>query len=356
MAAFLSSLALAAFAVPAAAAAAAARHVNNDLELVNPRNVTVRIAAGATLALNVSGPVRDGDFVLVEVNNPGFAQRGDFIAMYLADADVTETVPLKWTYMLPYFPEYGVDGKANATFQVYNVRAKIQFHLFSGTTSNPVMVACSANVSFVDEGFPAHPRVVSGPAPGDFAVAWTTDEASANALRPRLLWGSAPGVYTNSSAGVAAFVRKGDLCGEPAVSTGFMNLGATIVAQLPALGAAFAGRRVHYALADDERQSDDFSFVVPHLPGAVFPFRFDGFGDLGRGSFDDGITWREYGAPSKNTSLWLAADAAAGDLNFIAHWGDISYGCGFLQTWDEYLWMSSQFAASTVYLTSYGSE
>jgi hypothetical protein len=257
---------------------------------------------------------------------------------------------------LPSFPEYGVDGKANVSFQVYNVRARIVFRLFSGTTSSPVLLASSSAVSFEDEGAPARPRVLSGPAAGDFAVAWTTDAASAAAAHPTLLWGvGAAGVYTNSSAGAAAFVLRGDLCGEPANDTGFMDLGATIVAQLPRLGADFAGQRVHYALADDERTSPDFSFVVPPLPRAdagAFPFRFAAFGDLGRGSFDDAITWREYGAPSKNTSLWLAAEAAAGDLAFIHHFGDISYGCGYLQTWDEYLWMSSQYAAQTVYLTS----
>ena len=337
----LVSLAAAAAAVSASAAAAAPHKIDNDLEVFVPSAVTARLAAGASIALNVSGPVRDGDFVLVQVDNPAFAQRGDFVAMYLADVDPSETVPLKWTYLLPSFPGYGVDGKANVSFQVYNVRAKVQFHLFSGTTSNPVMLACSVNVSFADDGAPIRPRVLNGPTPGDFAVAWTTDEASANASAPVLLWGLAAGNYTNSSAGVASFVRRADLCGSPAVDVGFVDLGATIVAQLPGLGAAFAGMRVHYALADNERTSEDFSFVVPALPGAGgYPYRFAAFGDLGRGSFDGAITWREYGAPSKNTSVLLAADAAVGDLNFIHHFGDISYGCGYLQTWDEYLWMS----------------
>jgi hypothetical protein len=349
-------LLVATVAASATAAASAAPHkVDNDLEAFVPSAVTVRLAAGASVKLNVSGPASDGDSVLVQIDNPDFAQRGDFVAMYLADVDPAETVPLKWTYLLPGFPEYGVDGKCNLTFQIYNVRAPLQFHLFSGTTSSPVMLACSANVSFADDGAPIRPRVLNGPTPGDFAVAWTTDEASANASHPVLRWGLAAGEYTNSSAGVASFVRRADLCGSPAVDIGFVDLGATVVAQLPGLGAAFAGMRVHYALADDERTSEDFSFVVPALPGAgAFPYRFAAFGDLGRGSFDDGITWREYGAPSKNTSVLLAADAAVGDLNFIHHFGDISYGCGYLQTWDEYLWMSSRFAAQTVYLTSYG--
>ena len=91
---------------------------------------------------------------------------------------------------------------------------------------------------------------------------------------------------------------------------------------------------------------------MPAQPGAAaYPYKFAAFGDLGRGSFDDGITWREYGAPAKNASRWLAKETG---LLFIHHFGDLSYACGFLQSWDEYLWMVSPFASSNVYLPGYG--
>ena len=91
---------LAALAAAGASARAAAFHkVDNDLEAFAPRAVTVRAVAGASVATNASSPVRDGDFVLVAVVNPEFKQRGDFVAMYLADADPAATVPLKYTYL-----------------------------------------------------------------------------------------------------------------------------------------------------------------------------------------------------------------------------------------------------------------
>jgi hypothetical protein len=55
------------------------------------------------------------------------------------------------------------------------------------------------------------------------------------------------------------------------------------------------GTTVHYALTDGAgRRSVDYAFTTPPAAGAsaaVWPYRFVAFGDLGRGSFDDGITW-----------------------------------------------------------------
>ncbi len=59
------------------------------------------------------------------------------------------------------------------------------------------------------------------------------------------------------------------------------------------------------------------------------------FGDLGRGSWDDGVSFYEYGVNSKATAIRLAADVDQGLAAFIHHFGDISYAVGYLQTWDE---------------------
>ena len=40
-------------------------------------------------------------------------------------------------------------------------------------------------------------------------------------------------------------------------------------------------------------------------------------------------------------------DVAAGKAQYIHHYGDVSYATGYLQTWDEYLWMISPFASAT---------
>lgn len=182
-------------------------------------------------------------------------------------------------------PPYETTGQANATFQVYLVREPIVFSLFSGGTSAPVLVAQSSPISFVDDAAPVHPRVLPGAAAGDFVVAWTTSVA---ATTPTLKWGTAAGAYPNSVVAVTAQLPLAKLCGPPATTTGFMDLGVTASAALPGLSGAYAGQRIHYVLADaDGRESADFSFAVPPLSGATaaaYPFRFSAFGDLGRGS------------------------------------------------------------------------
>jgi hypothetical protein len=62
----------------------------------------------------------------------------------------------------------------------------------------------------------------------------------------------------------------------------------------------------------------------------------------------------EYGTDSRATALRLADDVANGRASFIHHFGDISYAVGFLQTWDEFGWMASQYAAATVYAIGMG--
>ena len=45
--------------------------------------------------------VQDGDFVLITLDNPNFSKKGDWLGLYLASADPTQTAPLKWSYCVP---------------------------------------------------------------------------------------------------------------------------------------------------------------------------------------------------------------------------------------------------------------
>lgn len=316
-------------AVALAARAAASHGHENDLARVNVSAVTLGLRADATVALNAS-VAADGDFVRISVNNPGFAAKGDWIGAYAADADPGATVPLKWTYFDPYIPGYNVSGVGNVTFQVYAIRQAIVFRVFSGGTSKPVLVASSAPLTFADYGAPAHPRVLPGATHGDYVVAWTSNASDGS---PRLRWGtSRGGPYPNAAPATAATIPRASLCGAPATGKGFMDLGVTLTAALPGLAASAAGATVFYVMEDDSRPpSREFAFAVPPAPGPTFPLAFAAFGDLGRGSWDDGITWTEYGQPSRSTAQALAEDVAAGRAAFVHHYGDISYAVGYLQ-------------------------
>ena len=304
-------------AAPAAARGSAAHAHENDLSRFSPAALTVALQAGASVALSQAAAA-DGDTITVSVVNPAFAH-GDFIAQYLADADPTTTVPLKWTYLEPYVPSYSVNGTGDVRFQVFNSRAPAVFYLAKGSTARPTIIATSPRLTF-DYSAPVRPRVLPGPAPGSYAIAWTTDAAAAPTAALAWRVGGAPGApMTHTTPATAAYVARSDLCGAPANTVGFMDLGAQVTAQLPQLAQAAAGQTVFYAVTDAAHTSQEFSFAVPPLPGqGAYPFTFAAFGDMGRGSFDDGITWKEYGAASKNTSKWLAQEK---DVAFIQHFG-----------------------------------
>jgi hypothetical protein len=150
-----------------------------------------------------------------------------------------------------------------------------------------------------------HPRVLPGARPGDYQVAWTTTAA---AREPTLLWGTTAGVWPNSAPATGSTLSRSALCGAPANSSGWFDLGLTAVAQLPSLAQAVwaagsgATRRVYYVLTDaDGRRSAEYGFTVPPPPGrAVYPFPFIGYGDSGRGAYDAGTTYQEY-PPGKHT-------------------------------------------------------
>ena len=278
----------------------------NDLSRIKTDAVKVARRADATLTLNAT-EVTDGAYVRVHVVNDGYSATGDWLGIYTVDADPTATVPLKWSYCSPYIPGYNTSGTGDLTLQVYAVRAPLIVHLFQGGTSSPTLVASSSELSFADYAAPTHPRVLPGVLPGDYRVLWTTNATGGDA-NPRLMWGTVPGEYPHSVPATTEVVEKSSLCGAPATTTGFMDLGVTATAELTGLASAVPpGTRIYYVMTDDDgRMSAAQSFAVPPLPGASYPFHFVAFGDLGRGSWDGGITWREYGQDSRSTSDALA--------------------------------------------------
>lgn len=51
------------------------------------------------------------------------------------------------------------------------------------------------------------------------------------------------------------------------------------------------------------------------------------FGDMGRGTVDDSLTWHEYGTPAVQTCLQLGDDATNGKIDAVFHFGDIRSVC-----------------------------
>ena len=60
----------------------------------------------------------------------------------------------------------------------------------------------------------------------------------------------------------------------------------------------------------------------------------------------------EYGQASRDTLRNIAATELGGahPIHFVHHFGDISYAVGFLQTWDEFLYMMTAVTSRVLYL------
>jgi hypothetical protein len=69
----------------------------NDLEFVRHDRIRLGLT-DASLSLNVTSGVNDGDFVNVVISNPN-PTNDDWLGMYTSSAKVTYTKPLKYTYM-----------------------------------------------------------------------------------------------------------------------------------------------------------------------------------------------------------------------------------------------------------------
>ena len=318
------------------------------------------LAPTPTLSLNVS-VAADGDGVLVTVASRGAPAAADWIGLFDAAADLSAAPPLKVSYPFAAFPGYNATGEGSGAFAVTNVRVPLVFALFSGAQAPPrTPLAVSAPLAFDDYAAPLRPRVLAGAsgAAGAYAVAWTSSRADNN---PRLQWGVSAGAYPFSAAASGARVERAMLFAPPANESGFFDLGVTLTAVID-LGSP-PPPRVFYRAVDDDHPAgaaggaSEGSFApapAPFAPGTFSPASFVAFGDLGIGSFDDAAAYQEYGAAARYLPALVNAEVAAGTADFVVLYGDLSYAVGWLQTWDEFVGLASQFARNVTLLTSPG--
>jgi hypothetical protein len=148
------------------------------------------------------------------------------------------------------------------------------------------------------------------------------------------------------------------MCGSPANSTGWRDLGLIHTAPLEGM-VALANQKVFYSFGDAATAdySKEYVLNVPPIAGTQPPSRGTTailYDDLGRGSTDMTFTWNEYGRPAIYTLMAVAAEIANGAVDVVYHGGDISYATGYIAVWDFFMDLLSPVAASVVYLTTVG--
>lgn len=173
-----------------------------------------------------------------------------------------------------------------------------------------------------------------------------------------LLWGFASADYSATVNATTSTISRADMCGAPASTYGYRDLGLIHTALLTGVRNK-TSQYIYYKFGDRKTNdwSEEFRFRVLPLAGRQpldRPTTLILYDDLGRGSLDQSYTWNEYGRPSVYTIMSVGEEVARGGVDAIYHGGDISYATGYIAVWDFFLDMVSPLTASVVYLTTVG--
>ena len=324
--------------------------------------------------VNVSPLMINNNDVVTVTFRASNASKYDWIGAYSpADVDITAVKPVKYAYCgtnSSYLSNTVKDsvlmpGEASLTFNFTNLRADIRFYYFNHSAGSAlakmedIMVAnYTEPVNFFNYNEQIKPRVVAMndvDNPNSFQLLWSSNESTTS---PTLKWGLVSGDYTTVVAAVTSTIDIDDLCGSPATSYGWRDLG-------PIHTATFANVRnisatyIYYIFGDESSQtwSKEYRLRLPPVAGQQPVDRSTTiilYDDLGRGSLDQSFTWNEYGRPSMYTAMAIGEEIKQGNVDAIYHGGDISYATGYLAVWDFYLEMMSPLTGSVLYLTTVG--
>ena len=266
--------------------------------------------------------------------------------------------------------DYLTTGIGTLYFNLTNLRADVQFYYFHGNASfmpynyndrydgaadYVLMNTSDTIVSFRDKNQPLRQRITATGDYDQFVLSWS----SYNSTNPILKWGTSSGQYDNTISATTNIITQESLCGYPANSDGWRDLGLIHSATLDGMSTYSKGTKIYYVYgdADTDNFSPEFIFNTPAQPGDkstdTVLILYD---DLGRGfpAPDNTYTWSNYGWPSISTAERVSAEVAAGGVDAIYHGGDISYAVGFEAVWDFFLDMISPMAGSVLYFTTVG--
>jgi len=138
-----------------------------------------------------------------------------------SNADTTVTSPVKFAWCTES-PNYFSKRHGSITFNFTNLRADIAFYYFiNGTTDSILVASYPLKVDFKDYNQPLRARVVPTGDYDKFLLLWS----SAYSIYPIVKWGTTSGNYDRVVNATTKKLLKSDLCGEPANSIGFRDLG-----------------------------------------------------------------------------------------------------------------------------------
>lgn len=326
----------------------------NEFQLLEPASIRFidRVSASGDYSVSASPLELDNDQTLTISYKSTNPDKYDFVAVYSASADINEVVPLKYGWC-DDSSEYLSTGLGSLQFNMTNVRTDISVYMFTGGTKYPVYATkFDENIQFKNVNEPLKARVVPTGDYDVFKLLWS----SATSTKPVVKFGFTSGDYSNVVDATTKTISRDQVCGAPANTTGWFDLGLIHEALLTGMLDA-PSRNLYYVFGDAETNnwSEERVFHLPPPNGrSSEPTRVILYDDLGRGSDDQAYTWNEYGRPAYSTIKSVNQLVIDGKVDAVYHGGDISYATGYLSVWDYFLDMLEPVAGSVLYLTTVG--
>ena len=332
------------------------REAANEFQFIEPGNIIIAESGPDIYRIVDVTPlwIDNDEEVLVSYNSTN-PYRSDWIGAYSPpDVDIFTTVPVKYAWC-DEDDSYLSNGNGSLRFNFTNLRAGIRFYYFTSYTWYPKLVGNGTQVvNFNNINEQLRPRIQPTGNIDVLNISWSSNMST----HPILKWGVMSGVYNKLAVADTIRISQSQMCNAPASTIGWRDLGEIHTASF--IGAIeFANTVVYYIFGDETTQtwSKEYKLFLPPLPGTQPPNRPTTvalFDDLGRGSTDESYTWNEYGRPSVYTTMAVAAEIEAGNIDAVYHGGDISYATGYTAVWDFFLDMLSPMAGSVIYLTTVG--
>ena len=276
------------------------------------------------------------------------------------DVDIRTKLPAKYGFAFKGSENYLITGIGSLDFNMTNLRAGIRFYYFSNGLLEPILEYKSLDiVNFEDINEPLRNRIQPTGDYNTFQLHWS----SATSSIPQLHWGTSPKVYPNIVNAISFQIDRNQVCGSPANSTGWHDLGMINKALFTDIVTQnLYGKSIYYIFGEKNTNkfSKEFIFRLPPYPGNQplnRPTQVVLMADLGIGSSvsaSNTLTWQEEGSPAVDTAMSIGDYIRKGQIDAIIHSGDISYANGHIQSYDFFMDMISPIAGSVIYLTTVG--
>ncbi|XP_057972375.1 probable inactive purple acid phosphatase 27 [Malania oleifera] len=262
------------------------------------------------------------------------------------------SAPIKYKYANETSPSYAKTGNASLKFRLINQRADFSFALFSGSLSNPKLVAISNFISFLNPEAPLYPRLALGKSWDEMTVTWTSGYDIDRAV-PFVEWGMEGQLEVRSAAGTLTF-HQNSMCGSPARDVGWRDPGFIHTSFLKNLwpNSMYTYRMGHKLTNGSYIWSKTYKFKSSPYPGQDSLQRVIIFGDMGKAERDGSNEYSNYQPGSLNTTDQLIRDL--NNIDIVFHIGDLSYANGYISQWDQFTSQVEPIASTVPYMIASG--